>query len=103
MTRRRIIFVDKTTGKTYITSEFNGDKEEFWNCRAGDTCNMYWKDIINNYFSNIKTLEEFKIAHEKAQKEYISNITGKSAILPIEEITDINYYKGIYGENLYFI
>lgn len=103
MTRRRIVFLDKTTGKTYITSEFNGDKEEFWNLRKGDTCNMYWQDIINTYFSNIHTLEDFKIAHEKAQKEYISNLTGKSEILPLEEVFDINYYKRIYGNNLYFI
>lgn len=103
MTRRRIVFLDKITGKTYITSEFNGDKEEFLSCRAGDTCNMNWEDIINTYFSNIHTLEEFKIAHEKAQEEYISNLTGKSEILPLEEVSDINYYNGIYGKNLYFI
>ena len=64
---------------------------------------MYWKDILSTYFSNISTLEEFKIAHEKAQKEYISNITGKSTILPIKEISNINYYKRIYGNNLYFL
>ena len=103
MTRRRILFSDKNTGKTYITCEFNGDKEDFWNCRAGDTCNMYWEEIINTYFSNIKTLDEFKTASENAQKEYISNITGESEILPIEEITDIKYYKSIYGNNLYCI
>ena len=29
MTRRRIVFTDKNTGKQFITPEFNGDKEEF--------------------------------------------------------------------------
>lgn len=103
MTRRRIVFVDKNTGKTYITEEFNGDKEEFWNFRMGDICNMYWKEILDNYFSNIKTLEEFKIANDKAQREYISNITGESTILPIKEIENIDYYKNTYGDNLYFV
>lgn len=103
MTRRRIAFFDKNTGKTYITPEFNGDKEEFIKFKAGDICNMNWNDIINTYFSNIKTLKEFKIANDKAQKEYISNITKKSTILPIEEIENINHYKQIYESNLYFV
>lgn len=103
MTRRRIVFTDKETNTTYITSEFNGDKEDFRKFQAGDTCNMYWQDILDTYFSDIKTLEEFKIANEKAQKEYISNITGKSTILPIEVVENINYYQGIYGNNLYFV
>lgn len=103
MTRRRIVFLDKSTKKIYITEEFNGDKEEFWKFRAGDNCNMYWQDIIDTYFSDIKNLDDFKIANEKAQKEYISNITGKSTVLPIKEISNIDYYKEIYGDNLYFI
>ena len=103
MTRRRIVYIDKTTEKVYITEEFNGDKEEFWNFRKGDTCNMYWQDILDTYFANIKTLEDFKIANENAQKEYISSITGKSTILPIKEIDNIDYYKKIYGSNLYFV
>lgn len=103
MTRRRIVFIDKETNTIYITNEFNGDKEDFRNFRAGDTCNMCWQDILDTYFSDIKTLEDFKIANEKAQKEYISNITGKSTILPIEIVENINYYKGIYGNNLYFV
>lgn len=103
MTRRRIVFLDKSTEKFYITEEFNGDKEEFWKFRAGDICNMYWQDILDTYFSNIKTLEDFRVANEKAQKEYISNITGKSTVLPIKEISNIDYYKEIYGDNLYFI
>ena len=103
MTRRRIIFLDKQTGKIYISCEFNGDKEEFWNFRSGDTCNMYWDDIIKTYFSNIQSLSDFKIANEKAQKAYISNITGKSEILPVHEVDNINHYKKIYRDNLYFV
>lgn len=103
MTRRRIVFLDKTTNKIYITNEFNGDKDEFIQFRCGDTCNMNWQDIMNKYFSNIQTLDDFKLANEKAQKEYISSITGKSEILPIEETNDINYYKQLYGNNLYFV
>lgn len=103
MTRRRIVFIDKETNTIYITNEFNGDKEDFRNFQAGDTCNMSWQDILDTYFSDIKTLEDFKIANEKAQKEYISNITGKSTVLPIEVVENINYYKGIYGNNLYFV
>lgn len=103
MTRRRIVFIDKSTNKTYITSEFNGDKEEFWKFKAGDTCNMYWQTLLDVYFANVKTLEDFKIANEKAQKEYISNITGTSSILPIEEVVDIKSYKSTYGDKLYFI
>lgn len=103
MNRRRIVFTDKETNTMYITSEFNGDKEEFWNFRMGDTCNMYWQDILDTYFSNIKTLEDFKIANEKAQKEYISNITGTSTVLPIEKVDNINRYKKIYKNELYFV
>ena len=92
MTRRRIVFTDKNTDKQYITAEFNGDKKEFESNFTNDTCNMFWHDILKTYFSNITTLDEFKIANDKAQKEYISSITGTSTILPIEEMINEDMY-----------
>jgi hypothetical protein len=83
MTRRNIIFYDDISHSFYSTPEFNGDKTEMENIRSNDSCDKDWADIIKE-FENVKTLIDFKIANNNAQKFYHSSI--KDQILPIIRI-----------------
>ncbi|GHU75349.1 hypothetical protein FACS189461_1450 [Spirochaetia bacterium] len=80
MTRRTIIFLDES-GNVYITPEFNGDKSEFEKFGSQDSCNQDWAEI-EAVFWDVKTLEKFRAASEKAQGFYHSNLPDKQ-ILPI--------------------
>ena len=88
MTRRRIIFSDKSTGKLYATPEFNGDKAEFDHFFKGhthhDTCDKSWEQILNERFAGIKTLEDFVKASDAAQMDYHSFLGIE--IRPVEQI-----------------
>lgn len=97
MTRREIYFYDSDTKKLYVTPEFNGDKEEFalFN-KHGDSCDKNWDEIIKE-FENVKTLDDFKVASDKAQGYYHSFL-GDS-ILPIKEVEKITYNNEIYMIN----
>lgn len=97
MTRREIYFYDKNSLKLYVTPEFNGDKEEFDLFKKhGDSCDKNWDEIIKE-FENVKTLDEFKIASNKAQSYYHSFL-GDS-ILPIKEAEKVTYNNEIYMIN----
>jgi hypothetical protein len=80
MTRRTLIFIDEA-GQSFITPEFNGDKEEFEQFGSADSCDKKWVEIEAG-FQNVKTLEEFKAANAIAQRYYHSSIAGQS-ILPV--------------------
>lgn len=95
MTRRKIYFFDSKTKKLYSTPEFNGDKNEFGFFRKrGDSCDKNFDEILKE-FDNIKTLEEFKKASNKAQSYYHSGF-GSDSILSIEETSKITYNDEIY-------
>ena len=95
MTRRKIYFFDSKTKKLYATPEFNGDKNEFEFFRKrGDSCDKNFDEILKE-FNNIRTLEEFTNASNKAQSYYHSGF-GKDSILPIEETSRITYNDEIY-------
>lgn len=97
MTRREIYFFDKESNKLYVTPEFNGDKEEFALFRKhGDSCDKNWNEIIKE-FENIKTLEDFKVASDKAQSYYHSFLGGN--ILPIKESEFIKNNDEVYMIN----
>lgn len=117
MTRRTIIYKDKTTGKTFATPEFNGDKTEFTMFQMNGECDADWDDIQKE-FSGVKTLQEFIEASEKAQKHYkpatIYNsanntiIKSDKEILTVSEIGDIykitsDYILNINGEITYIV
>lgn len=95
MTRRKIYFFDSKTKKLYATPEFNGDKNEFEFFRKrGDSCDKNFDEILKE-FNNIRRLEEFANASNKAQSYYHSGF-GKDSILPIEETSRITYNDEIY-------
>ena len=95
MTRRKVYYFDKQTEKLYSTPEFNGDKNEFnLFSKRGDSCDKDFEEIIKE-FDNIKNLEEFKNASNKAQSYYHSGFVG-TEILPIEEVSEITYNDEIY-------
>jgi hypothetical protein len=83
MTRRRVFFKDKETGKLYVTPEFNGDKKEF-SADSLDSCAKNWSEIIDLFY-DVNTLEEFKEASKKAQASYHSFLGDE--VLPIEELS----------------
>ena len=108
MTRRKIIFLDRETHDLYMTDEFNGDKYEFEYFHKpthGDCCNMNWEDILHNYFTNIKTLENFKVANSNAQREYVSFLddpdVNKKHINSISKVEDITKLKS--QDEIYYI
>jgi hypothetical protein len=84
MTRRLIIFQNKETGLFYSTPEFNGDKAEMEFFHSQDLCEKNWPEIIQE-FKNIKTLQEFRMACDRAQGYYHS-IFG-NMVLPIVQLT----------------
>ena len=95
MTRRKVYYFDTKTKKLYSTPEFNGDKSEFnLFSKRGDSCDKDFNEILKE-FENIKTLEEFKSASDKAQSYYHSGFVG-TEVLPIEEVSEITYNDEIY-------
>lgn len=95
MTRRKVYFFDTKTKKLYSTPEFNGDKSEFnLFSKRGDSCDKDFDEILKE-FENIKTLEEFESASDKAQSYYHSGFVG-TVTLPIEEVSEITYNDEIY-------
>lgn len=95
MTRRKIYFFDIKTKSLYSTPEFNGDKSEFaYFSKRGDSCDKNFNEILKE-FANIKTLEEFKNASDKAQSYYHSGFVEET-ILPIEEVSEVTYNDEIY-------
>jgi hypothetical protein len=88
MTRRRIIFRDKTMGILYSTPEFNGDKAEFeqfyGNQQHRDSCDKDWNDILQERFAGVKTLKDFITASDAAQLDYHSFLGVE--VLPVEQI-----------------
>lgn len=95
MTRRKVYYFDTQTKKLYSTPEFNGDKSEFnLFSKRGDSCDKDFNEILKE-FENIKNLEEFKNASNKAQRYYHSRFVGTETI-PIEEVSKITYNDEIY-------
>lgn len=95
MTRRKVYFYDNKTNKLYSTPEFNGDKNEFaFFSKRGDSCDKNFEEILKE-FDDVKTLEDFEKASNKAQSYYHSGFIEDS-ILPIEEVGKITYNDEIY-------
>ena len=98
MTRRRVVFTDKTTGKRYMSPEFNGDKHDFETLMPVNksSCDKNWNEIMDAHFSNINTLTQFITANENAQKEYRQFINGQYMgeveILPVEDFDENEKY-----------
>ena len=85
MTRRRIVFTDPTSGRRYVTPEFNGDKAEFEKHGLGDICTIIWNETLA-MFNAVSTLDEFKAANEQAQGYYISSLAPDAPSEPVIEI-----------------
>lgn len=97
MTRRYVVFIDEN-GSCYITTEFNGDQEEFLKYRSMDSCDKNWNEILSE-FDNVKTIDEFKKANEVAQSYYHSFL-GKQEPLPIEKV---KFVGDVQNDEVYII
>ena len=66
MTRRRFVFVDKSTKKQYISPEFNGCRDEY-DARGGsvDSCDISCQELYQLF--HVVDLESFGKACEEAQ------------------------------------
>ena len=69
MTRRRILYTDRNTKRTYSTPEFNGDKTELGQRGSRENCDCDWP-VILALFDNVESLDDFCVASEKAQRTY---------------------------------
>jgi hypothetical protein len=95
MTRRNIIFKDNSTGKLYMTPEYNGDKTEFERIQSMDSCSLDWDEIMARNFNSITTLQDFRRANIIAQRHYnsfLDDVVGRCP-LPIHEIINTNEIK----------
>lgn len=101
MIRRRVIFTDSVSGLTYVTPEFNGDKQEFEQFigENGDKCTATWAEIAE-VFRPVRTLEEFKAANEAAQRCYMSAVAPKAKPLPARQLPDI---AGLNADEIMFL
>ena len=84
MTRRIVVWTDESSGVTYKTPEFNGDRNEFLQFHgesASDSCSTDWDEIFRE-FEDVRTLKDFVAANIRAQK-YYSSFLGED-ILPVE-------------------
>ena len=85
MTRRRIVYTDPSTGRRYVTPEFNGDKTEFDQFNMGDKCTATWDEIME-VFNAASTPDEFKAASDQMQGYYSSSIAPAEPPEPVLEI-----------------
>lgn len=84
MTRRRFVFVDKSTKKQYISPEFNGCRDEY-DARGGsvDSCDISCQELYQLF--HVVDLESFGKACEEAQGHYYSFLKG-DAPAPVAEL-----------------
>jgi hypothetical protein len=109
MTRRTVIYEDKTTGNIYASPEFNGDRTEYEMFQMSGDCDADWSDIQKE-FSDIKTLQDFREASGRAQKHYkpfifYNNVTNTytelgGEILPVVENAEVSEINSEYIINL---
>lgn len=63
MTRRQVYFWDKSTGKFYVSPEFNGDKSELLKVGSADSCDKDWEDFMYDLRHTSSLFDFMRVIH----------------------------------------
>lgn len=101
MTRRRILFKDKSSNKYYVSDEYNGDKVELERIGSADSCDLTWDEIMGVVRSTPPSLWGFMQLMTKLDGCYHSCLGRQLPGVILRSVESLNEVE--WGDEVYLI